>query len=229
MTTIADVAAAQQTATSTSNSASSAATKAVNENFDLFLSMLTTQLQNQDPLDPMDTSEMTSQLVSYTQVEQNIATNKNLEDLISLTKAQSSEQAVSYIGKQVEALNSTGKLSSGQNVNWKYSLASNATEVTLSVVDASGNTVYTKTTSGNAGTHDFAWDGTKSDGTKASDGTYFLTASAKDSSGNPINTDVRITGTVDAVDFTVNPAVLMVGNTPVTLTSLTSVSNPTTP
>jgi flagellar basal-body rod modification protein FlgD len=213
---------------STQEAASAAAQKSVNENFDLFLSLLTTQLQNQDPLDPMDTSEMTSQLVQFTSVEQTIATNTNLEQLISLTKSQTSGNAVDYIGKEVEALSTAAKISNGGSGNWRYSLASNASEVTLTVVDSNGTAVYTETVSEEAGTHDFTWDGTETDGSTAPDGTYFLTASALDSKGEKVNTDVRTKGIVDSVDFTADPPILMIGNIPVSLENVTSVTTPAT-
>ncbi len=211
----------------TQEAASTAAQKSLNENFDLFLSLLTTQLQNQDPLDPMDTSEMTSQLVQFTSVEQTIATNTNLEQLIALTKSQTSGNAVDYIGKEVEALSTAAKISNGGTGNWRYSLADKSSDVTLSVVDSNGTTVYSETLSQDAGTHDFIWDGNKTDGSRAPDGTYFLTAAANDSKGEKIATDVRTKGIVDSVDFTTDPPVLMIGNIPVSLDNVTSVRTPT--
>ncbi len=146
--------------TTTNDAASTTAANALNENFDLFLSLLTTQLQNQDPLDPMDTSEMTSQLVQFSSVEQTIATNTNLEQLIALTKSQTSGNAVDYIGKEVEALSTASKIANGGSTSWRYSLANPSSEVTLTVIDSSGAAVYTETMANDAGTFDFTWDGT---------------------------------------------------------------------
>ena len=83
-------AAASQTAT---------AKTSLSGNFDMFLRLLTTQLQNQDPLEPLDSTKFTEQLVSYSQVEQQINTNANLEALLALTKAGAGSIAVSYLGK----------------------------------------------------------------------------------------------------------------------------------
>lgn len=214
-------------ATASNQTASSQAAEAVNENFDLFLSLLTTQLQNQDPLDPMDTSEMTSQLVQFSSVEQTIATNTNLEQLISLTKSQTSGNAVDYIGKEVEALSTASKIANGGSTSWRYSLANTSPEVTLNVIDSSGSVVYSETLANDAGTFDFAWDGKETDGSPAPDGTYFLTASAVDAEGAAIQTDVRTKGIVDSVDFTSDPPILMIGNIPVSLDNVTSVTTPT--
>src|ERR1051326_9398368 len=89
---------ASQTAASTGGSAADAQ-KTLSSNFDTFLTLLTTQLKNQDPLQPMDSNQFTQQLVQFSQVEQQINSNKNLESLISLTKSQTTTAAVSYLGK----------------------------------------------------------------------------------------------------------------------------------
>lgn len=146
-------------APTTDTSASATAKQAADENFDLFLSLLTTQLQNQDPLDPMDTSEMTSQLVQFTSVEQTIATNSNLEELIALTSSQSSDNAVQFIGKDIEALSTARTLKEGETADWRFSVAEKSPEITISIVDSSGASVYKETRSEDAGTHDFSWDG----------------------------------------------------------------------
>src|SRR5215469_6276624 len=75
--------------------------KQLSANFDTFLTLLTTQLQNQDPLQPMDSNQFTQQLVQFSQVEQQINSNQNLETLISATKNQTSQSAVSYLGKSL--------------------------------------------------------------------------------------------------------------------------------
>jgi len=211
-------------APTTETSASASAKQAADENFDLFLSLLTTQLQNQDPLDPMDTSEMTSQLVQFTSVEQTIATNSNLEELIALTNSQSSDNAVQYIGKDIEALSTARTLKEGETAEWRFSVAEKSPEITISIVDSTGASVYKETRSEEAGTHDFSWDGSLDEGGTAADGTYFLAVTATDADGEPVNTDVRTFGTVDSVDFTASPPILMVNGLPVSLTSVTAVS-----
>lgn len=213
-------------AQTTETSASQSAKEAADENFNLFLSLLTTQLQNQDPLDPMDTGEMTNQLVQFSSVEQSIATNSNLEELISLTNSQSSDNAVQYIGKEVEALSTAREFKDGGTSDWRFSIAEDSPEVKISIVDSSGASVYSETLSEDAGTHDFSWNGSLDEGGTAADGTYFLSVTALDADGEPVNTDVRTFGTVDTVDFTSNPPILLVDGLPVSLTSVTSVSEP---
>src|SRR3954470_17819141 len=94
---VTSVTAASTSATSTSAAAS--AQKQLAGNFDTFLTLLTTQLKNQDPLSPMDSNQFTQQLVQFSQVEQQINANKNLESLVSMSKAQGATSAVGYLGK----------------------------------------------------------------------------------------------------------------------------------
>jgi flagellar hook assembly protein FlgD len=99
-------------------------------NFDTFLTLLTTQLKNQDPLSPMDSSQFTQQLVQFSQVEQSINANQNLEKLITLTQARAGSDAVNYLGKTVTITDGTAGLKSGQAL-WGYSLASDSAATRL--------------------------------------------------------------------------------------------------
>ena len=211
-------------AVTVSEAASNTAEQALSENFDLFLALLTTQLQNQNPLDPMDTSEMTSQIVQFTSVEQTIATNSNLETLIALNRSQSSENSVEYIGKEVEALSQAAKFAEGETTEWRYSVAEDSPEVTLTIVDSNGSAVHVKTISADEGTHAYSWDGSLDKGGTASNGTYFLSVTAVDEGGDTVQTDVRIVGIVDSVDFTVDPPALLVNSIPVRVTDVTTVT-----
>src|SRR5262245_44035848 len=125
--------------TAATASAAASAQQQLSTNFDSFLTLLTTQLQNQDPLQPMDSNQFTQQLVEFSQVEQQINSNKNLESLISLTKNQASVNAVSYIGKTLTLTDGTGALKDGE-VTWAYSLDSAATTANLIVSDSLGHT-----------------------------------------------------------------------------------------
>ena len=93
--------------------------------FDTFLKILTTQLQNQNPLDPIDSSQFTDQLVQFSSVEQSIKTNKNLEQLIALSGANAFTGVVSYIGKEVTAEGAATNLKDGA-ASWSFSLTKDA-------------------------------------------------------------------------------------------------------
>ena len=215
------------TSTTSTTSSSSTARTTLASNYQTFLTLLTTELQNQDPTSPMDTNQFTQQLVEYSQVEQQIDTNDKLDSLISLSSNQSTSLAVSYLGKKVTLSDGSGQLASGK-ADWTYGLANAATTTTLTVKDSNGNVVYSKTAdaSGNtAGTHDFAWDGTKSNGETASDGLYTLTVSSTASDGTAITTSVASQATVSGVDLSGSSPQLVIGSSEVALSSVTMVTD----
>ena len=111
-------------------------------NFDTFLALLTTQLQNQDPLDPMKSEQFTTQLVQFAGVEQSINTNKNLEQLIELQTSVQLNSAVSYIGKIVEVVADELMLDGGA-AKISYGLDHNAETTIITIVDLNGNAVRT--------------------------------------------------------------------------------------
>ena len=155
-------------ASTASASNSSSTSNALNNteiasNFTEFLQLLTTQLKNQDPLSPLDTNQFTQQLVSFSQVEQAIDTNKNLQTLIALQNASQTVSALPLVGRTIEYADGTAPLANGQ-ASFSYTLPSNAAAATLAVVDANGKTVFTRTAETAAGRHGFTWDGTTSAG-----------------------------------------------------------------
>lgn len=215
------------TTTTSTSSTSSTARTSLATNFQTFLTLLTTQLQNQDPTSPMDTNQFTQQLVEYSQVEQQIDTNDKLDSLISLSGSQSTSLAMSYLGKKVTMSDGSGQLTSGK-ADWTYDLANAASATTLTVKDSSGNVVYSKTADASgdtSGTHDFSWDGTKTNGETASDGLYTLTVSATASDGTAITTTVASSATVSGVDLSGSSAKLVIGSSEVAVSSVTMVTD----
>jgi len=215
------------TSTSSTSSTTSTARTSLTTNFQTFLTLLTTQLQNQDPTSPMDSNQFTQQLVMYSQVEQQIDTNSKLDSLVALSSSQSTNLAMSYLGKNVVMSDGTGQLASSK-ADWSYGLANAANATTLTVKDSSGNVVYSKTVdaSGNtAGTHDFAWDGTKTNGETASDGLYTLVVSSNAKDGTKITTTVASKATVSGVDLSGSSPQLVIGNSEVALSSATMVTD----
>src|SRR3984885_14668409 len=142
----------------TLNSQQSQATQQLAGNFDTFLKLLTTQLQNQDPLSPMDSNQFTQQLVAFSGVEQQINTNDNLQSLIALSLSQQASSAVNYIGHSVVMTGGKGAVENGA-VDWTYNLGAPASGTTLTVTDASGKVVYTGSGGTAQGNNDFAWNG----------------------------------------------------------------------
>jgi flagellar basal-body rod modification protein FlgD len=169
-------------------------------NFNTFLTLLTSQLQNQDPLSPMDSTQFTQQLVQFSQVEQQIKTNQNLEGLAAQYQAASAGAALSYLGKGALIQSDTVRLSGGQ-ANWGYSLPSTASTVRLDVRDASNRTVFQTTGAVAAGDHVYTWDGKDTNGNTMPSGNYHLVVTAQDSSSTAIAATITTQETIRGVDF----------------------------
>ena len=196
---------------------------ALAENFDAFLTLLTTQLRHQDPLEPMDSSEFTNQLVQFTGVEQAIYTNKNLEQLLAMLATNQSSSLVNYRGKMVEVASDAATLEDGAAA-WTYDLAATAEATQLLVLDVADRVVRVATGETAAGTHGFAWDGTDNAGQPVPAGSYRLTVSALDAAASPIETSVRTTGRVTRVETAGEQNLLTVGGVKVPLSDVLSVS-----
>ena len=169
-------------------------------NFSFFLQMLTTQLTNQDPTQPMDTSQMSTQLAQFSSVQQQVDTNTKLDTLIANGTKGQQGTAVGYIGHEVESEGDTGNVFGGQGA-FAYVLPSAAATATVTIKDASGNTVFSGSGTTDAGRNILVWDGVNSTtGAQEPDGTYTLSVSATDASGNAITADTRAVGIVSAVE-----------------------------
>jgi flagellar basal-body rod modification protein FlgD len=193
-------------------------------NFQTFLTLLTTQLKNQDPTSPMDSNEFTQQLVEYSQVEQQINTNTNLQTLISQGSSNASAMTVGYLGKNVSVTNGNASLTNG-TAAWTYNLGTASASTTLSVTNSAGTVVYTGAGSVTAGNNSFNWNGQDNNGNQLADGTYKLSVTATDSSGNAITTSVASAGTVSQIDMTSGTPMLVVGNMEVSPADIAAVGD----
>jgi flagellar basal-body rod modification protein FlgD len=193
----------QTTNSTTTGSTSSSDASLLGSNINTFLTLLTTQLQNQDPTSPMDTDQFTQQLVEFSGVEQQINTNNNLKSLISLQTSAETIDAMPMVGKTIQYNESTAPLSNGQ-ASFTYTLPTNAAAASLLVEDANGNVVYQTTANTSAGSYNFAWGGQTTTGTTAPDGPYSLAVVAADATGKTISATVTATGTINGVSVTNN-------------------------
>jgi flagellar basal-body rod modification protein FlgD len=177
-------------------SAGQAAASITGADFNMFLKLLTTQMQNQDPLDPMDTSQYTQQLVQYSQVEQSMQQTGVLRDILTRLTAADMAQASSFIGREAQFDNNVAGLSEAP-AQWSYSLPREAASITATIKDSSGKTVASKVLdAGHEGR--FSWDGAQAGGA-APHGAYTLTIEALDASGDVVPAEVRSVGVVDSV------------------------------
>lgn len=198
--------------------------QAIADNFDQFLLLLTTQLQNQSPLDPLDTNQFTQQLVQFASVEQQIKTNEMLGSLITSTRAANVSTAASFIGRRIESAGSESQLADGR-AEWSLNLPRAASRAVVEIRDASGGVVATQTLSLQAGPQSFVWDGRTATGVQAPPGTYRITVQARDASGQPIEVSTKFTGVVDALDLSQDDPVLISGGVRVPLSAVTGVSD----
>lgn len=173
-------------------------TTTVDDPQDRFLTLLVTQLKNQDPLNPMDNAEMTSQLAQMSTVSGIEKLNATLSGLVDSIGSSQSMQAAGLIGKTVLVPGSQLALTDGAafaGVN----LASAADQVTLNILDGAGNVIQTqKLGAHDAGVFNIAWDGMTDAGVKAADGTYSFSVEATQG-GNPVTVEALQIGTVSAL------------------------------
>src|SRR5881394_1182425 len=141
--------------TSNTSTATSAASSAVDKqtiagNFTTFLQLLTTQLKNQNPLDPLDTNQFTQQLVQFAQVEQQLKSNDQLETLVALQKSTQASAAMDFVGKTVLISGATTHLNATGNSVWAFSSPKPAS-ATVTIRDSTGQTAFTSNYSISAG------------------------------------------------------------------------------
>lgn len=199
-------------------------TQTLASNFETFLTLLTTQMKNQDPLSPLDSNEFTSQLTQMSGVEQQLLTN---DLLTSLVKAQTGnlDSAANYIGKQVTAAWTATSLEDGK-ATWGYELGATADKAKLQVVNSAGKVVWEgdapdKTT----GLHDFTWDGTMTGGDQAEDGgVYTLKVTATDAKGAKIDSQALIRGRVTGVEMYDGSPYLVIGDSILPLSTVISLN-----
>jgi|SRR3954469_24287391 flagellar basal-body rod modification protein FlgD len=195
--------------------------------FSTFLTLLTTQLQNQDPMNPMDSSQFTQQLVMFSQVEQQINTNNNLQTLIALGQANTLSSSAGYLGKSITVTTGDGSLQNS-TCTWRYALGADASNSTISISDQNGKVVWTGPGETASGGHDFSWDGKDSAGNQLPDGVYKLSVTATTADGSPIQSAIAFKGIVDEVNLTGSQPILMIGSMAVPLSQVSAIDNPDT-
>lgn len=192
-----------------------------------FLTLLTAQLKNQDPLSPMDTNTFTQQLVAMNGVQQQLLTNNLLQSLVNQsTGAGSVGSAVNLIGKSVTSQSAVQALQNG-SATWTYNLPSAASSATLEVQDANGNIVWTGAAPTLAsGANTFTWNGQTTSGQTLASGAYTLGVTAQDAGGQAITPTIDIQGTVTGVQTSNGATQVDIGGVPVNFSTITSVTNP---
>jgi flagellar basal-body rod modification protein FlgD len=215
-------ASANGSSTSAAAAANALANTQIAGNFQSFLQLLTTQLQNQDPLSPLDTNQFTQQLVEFAGVQQQINTNDSLATLVSLQQTAQSTQALGFVGQTAVVSGNTAALTN-DSATWELNIPT-ASTVNISIANSSGQTVFSNSFAANAGPNQvFNWNGLGNDGTQFPAGNYTLTATAKDSSGATVGVTTSVAGVVSSVDLTQSPPLLTIGGQTFTVNQVQSI------
>ena len=196
-----------------------------------FLSILLTQLQNQNPLDPMDTKEFTGQLAQFSSLEQQIDTNSKLDKLLGSLQSNATTSAFTYIGKEATIESNMTAYQSG-SADWDYVLGGDTKSVKISVVDQAGNTLF-QTTQANmkAGVYGFKVDAADFNPPPAEGSILKLKIDAADKDGKTVASAVRTTVMIDGIETTDTGVNMRAGNLLFSMSDIVKVSTPkvTTP
>lgn len=204
------------------NSAAANDASKLGEDLNRFLNLLITQLQNQDPLDPMDSTEFTSQLVQFASVEQQIKTNANIEKMLNLQQGSQVADLVGFIGTTVEVTGNQVPLEKGK-AQFTYDLPANVNKTTISIRNSAGLTVYTTDGEKKAGQHTFTWDGKSVGGFQNPDGAYTVTISALDAQNKVVGTKQTAFGRVTGAGVDDGEISLFMGDVTTSMDNVLSV------
>jgi len=215
--------ATQSNASTTSKT--DAAIDSLNETYNNFLLLLTKQLQNQDPLNPMDTAQFTQQLVGFSQVEQQIASNKSLERLISLQSSTNAFNAVSFLGNEVAVDSDRVSLKDG-TAKFQYEIEHSAGQAVLSVYDSRGQIVLVQEANKGVGSYNVDWNGKDAFGNQLPDGEYRVAVSYADESGKTYSSKITSFGVVDSTEIADGEVKLFVGPVGFSIDKVLKVTKP---
>jgi flagellar basal-body rod modification protein FlgD len=187
---------------STTSSLSSSSTKTQALGKDDFLKLLVTQLQNQDPLSPMDSTQFISQLAQFSSLEQLTNVNDNLKIVQLFDQSINNSQAVTFVGKTIKASGSMFELESGKSHEIQYQLGEDAAKVYVSIYDETGATVRKiEMDQMSAGSHSVVWNGADENGNAVPEGTYSFSVQAKNKDGEAMTTAAYIEETVTGIAY----------------------------
>ncbi len=179
---------------------------------DAFLKLFIAQLKNQDPMNPMDSTEFTAQLAQFSSLEQLTDINKNLGSLQNYQSASNNSQAVSFIGKDIKAKGDSFYFNGDNAADIALKLDSYASDVKVYIYDDKDHLVkIIEKPDFEAGMHNVSWDGTGDNGETMPSGNYSFDVMATDMNGNSVNSSTYVSGTVTGITYSNNSVYLMLG------------------
>lgn len=226
----ADAAAAAATPPASASGTASAAAGAIGNNalqqlgsnFNAFLNLLMTQLQNQDPTQPLDTNQFTTELVQFTGVQQQVETNSSLSQLISLQQGNQELQAAGLVGHQVTVSAPEIALQSGTGE--VQFTAPSAGPVAIGIVAADGTPLRTVVVNAQQGSNTWTWNGQTDAGQQLPDGAYRVSVQAGSASGGAVPLPFSIVGTATGVASSGGTTTLDIGALAVPLSAVQTLS-----
>jgi len=191
-----------------------------------FLLLLTTQLQHQDPLAPMDSTQFVTQLAQFSQLEQTTAMGDALKTSNQYMASLNNYGAAALIGKQVQVIGNQVALVQGNSPILSYNLGSAAAGVTVTITNGAGQGVRTlQLGTQSAGTQGVRWDGRDNQGRTLPDGNYSFGVSAVGADGKPVTANPYSSGTVAGVTFDQGVAYLIVNGATIPAANIVGISN----
>jgi flagellar basal-body rod modification protein FlgD len=191
---------------------------------DTFIKLFLTQLQNQDPLNPMDATQLSAQLAQFSSLEQLYNANESLETLIDSQDSSNRYRVLDLIGKEVEADGDVLSLGDAGGASGCFTIENDANCAAV-IYDANGNPIKTIDLGRlDAGDHTFSWDGTKQNGDEVDKGKYGFEIVAEDSAGKAVSAETRVRGIVDRVSLNGDEPTLYVGSLALTLSEITDIT-----
>jgi flagellar basal-body rod modification protein FlgD len=184
---------------------------------DMFLKLLVTQLQNQNPLDPMDNTAFVAQLAQFRQLESLASVDKSMGEMLNAMTSMQNFNSSNLLGRGVK-LDGNGMYFSGSPVIFGYELVEGATKIEISIYD-DNNKLVKSTIKGGAGRgeYDFTWDGTDNNGIELAEGAYNFSVNAYDPEGQPLNVKTHMVGIVDSVAFKDGEVTVMAGGVAISM------------
>ena len=197
----------------------------LSQTFDDFLRLLTTQLRNQDPISPIDSTEFTNQLVLFSQVEQQIATNDKFDQLLALQGAGNFGDPIGYLDQEVEFVGNRFQFN-GDPATVGYGMPGDIPAAVIEIRNASGTVVYVQEATTNFGRNEFVWDGRTISGGPALPGAYTFAIKANDADGEEVEIPTFVRGRVNGVENVEGTSILLVDNVPVNMGDVIAVRTP---
>jgi flagellar basal-body rod modification protein FlgD len=200
----------------------STALGSLSSNFQTFLTLLMTQLKNQDPTSPLDTNQFTSQLVQFASVEQQINTNRSLGQLINLTQSGQVIQSSSMVGRRVEVASDQLALQNG-NATVKFASPTDG-PVAVAVFAPNGTKVAEGLVQARTGSNEWNWNGRNGNGTLLRDGPYRVAVIGNNADGSTRALPFTVLGTATGVSQQDNAVKLQLGGLTVDFSAVKSVA-----